>query len=108
MGAMKSQITSPTIFLLNRLFGRRSKETSKLRVTGLCADNLPMTGEFPTQMASNAEHISIWWRQHVSNDTQAPLSSGEHEAFMTWKYFSTLLIHRPHLDPFIKSSNTEL
>ena len=27
--------------LLNRLFGRRSKKTSKLRVTGLCAANSP-------------------------------------------------------------------
>ena len=31
--------------LLNRLFWRRSKKTSKLRVTGLCAGNSPMTGE---------------------------------------------------------------
>ena len=35
--------------LLNRLFRRRSKETSKLRVTGLCARNSPGTGEFPAQ-----------------------------------------------------------
>ena len=28
--------------LLNRLFGRRSKETSKLRITGLCAGNSPV------------------------------------------------------------------
>ena len=48
--------------LLNRLFGRRSKKTSKLRVTGLCARNSPWTGEFLTQMASNAENVSIWWR----------------------------------------------
>ena len=41
--------------LLNRLFGRKSKETSKLRVTGLCAGNSPVTGEFPAQMVSNAE-----------------------------------------------------
>ena len=41
--------------LLNRLFMRRSKKTSKLRVTGLCAGNSPVTGEFPAQMASNAE-----------------------------------------------------
>ena len=41
--------------LLSRLFGRRSKETPKLRVTGLCAGNSPGTGEFPAQMASNAE-----------------------------------------------------
>ena len=50
--------------LLNRLFGRRSKKTSKLRVTVLCAGNSPVTGEFPTQMASNAENVSIWWRHH--------------------------------------------
>ena len=41
--------------LLNRLFKCRSKKTSKLRVTGLCAGNSPRTGEFPAQMASNAE-----------------------------------------------------
>ena len=51
--------------LLNRLFGRKSKKTSKLRVTGLCVGNSPRTGEFPAQMASNAENISIWWRHHV-------------------------------------------
>ena len=50
--------------LLNRLFGRRSKKTSKLRVTGLCEGNSPMTGEFPAQRTSNAENVSIWWRHH--------------------------------------------
>ena len=50
--------------LLNRLFGRRSKKTSKLRVTGLCAGNSPVTREFPAQIASNAEIVSIWWRHH--------------------------------------------
>ena len=48
--------------LLNRLFGRRSKKRSKHRVASLCAGNSPGTGEFPTQMASNAETVSIWWR----------------------------------------------
>ena len=52
--------------LLNRLFKRRSKQTSKLRVTGPCARNSPETGEFPAQMASNAENVSIWWRHHES------------------------------------------
>ena len=52
--------------LLNRLFRRRSKKTSKLRVTGLCAKNSPGTGEFSAQMASNAENVSIWWRHHVA------------------------------------------
>ena len=26
--------------------------------------NSPGTGEFPAQMASNAENVSIWWRHH--------------------------------------------
>ena len=50
--------------LLNRLFRLKSKITSKLRVTGLCAGNSPGTGEFPAQMASYAENVSIWWRHH--------------------------------------------
>ena len=41
--------------LLNRLFRPRSKKASKLRITGLCAGNLPMTGELPAQRASNVE-----------------------------------------------------
>ena len=53
--------------LLNRLFRSRSKKTSKLRVTGLCAGNSLGTGEFPAQMASNAENVSIWWRHNVYN-----------------------------------------
>ena len=51
--------------LLNCLFGHRSKKTSKLHVTGLCEGNSPVTGEFPTQRANNAENVSIWWRHHV-------------------------------------------
>ena len=51
--------------LLNRLFRSWSKETSTLCVTGLCAGNTPVTGEFPAQKASNAENVSIWWRHRV-------------------------------------------
>ena len=54
----------PHDYLLNRLFRHRSKKTSKLCVTGLCAGNSPGTGEIPAQMASNAENVSIWWRHH--------------------------------------------
>ena len=37
--------------LPNRLFRRRSNKTPKLRVTGLCEGNSPMTSEFPAQSA---------------------------------------------------------
>ena len=50
--------------LLSRVFKSRSKKTSKLRVTGLCVGNSPGTGEFPAQMASNPENVSIWWLHH--------------------------------------------
>ena len=45
MSAMASQIISLTNFYSMR----RSKKTSKLRVTGLCDGNSPVTGEFPAQ-----------------------------------------------------------
>ena len=60
--------------LLNHLSKRRSKKTSKLRVTGLSAGNSPVTGEFPAQKASNAENVSISWRHHDDD-------------VMTWKRF---------------------
>ena len=44
--------------LLNGLFRRRSKKTWKLRVT---------PGEFPAQMASNAENVFIWWWHHETS-----------------------------------------
>ena len=46
--------------LLNRLFRHRWKKTSKLRVTGRCEGNSPVTA----QRASNAENVSIEWRHH--------------------------------------------
>ena len=59
--------------LLNRLLSRRSKKTSKLHVTVLCEGNSPLTGEFPSQRASNAENVSIWWRHHDSLRLHRPL-----------------------------------
>ena len=52
--------------LPNRLFRRRSKNISELRVTGLCAGNSPVTVEFLAQRVSSAENVSIWWR-HPEN-----------------------------------------
>ena len=65
MGAIASQITSLTIVYSTVYLGADEKK-SKLRVTGLCVRNSPVTGEFPAQMASNAENVPIWWRHHVS------------------------------------------
>ena len=51
--------------LVHCLFRRRSKKTSKLRATGLCEGNSPVTGEFPAQRTGNAENVSIWWSHHA-------------------------------------------
>ena len=51
--------------LLKRLFGHRSKKTSKLRITGLGMEISPVAGEFPAQKASNVENVLIWWRHLV-------------------------------------------
>ena len=58
MSAMASQITSLTVVCSN------ANETPKLRVTGLCTGNSPVTGEFPAKRACNEENVSIWWRHH--------------------------------------------
>ena len=59
--------------LLNRLFTRRSKKTSKLLVTGLW--NSPVAGGFPSQRASYADNVSIWWRHRVNDLTHCGLVS---------------------------------
>ena len=64
MSTKASQITSHTI-VYSTVYSAPIKETSNLRVTGLCVANLPVTGEFPAQTASNAENIFIWWRNHA-------------------------------------------
>ena len=64
LSAMASHITSITIVYLTVYSGADRKRTSKLRVTGLCEGNSPVTVEFPVQRARNAENFSIWWRHH--------------------------------------------
>ena len=49
--------------LLNRCF-RQIKENIKAPRHWPLRGNSSETGEFPAQMASNAENASIWWRHH--------------------------------------------
>ena len=78
--------------LLNRLFRRRSKKTSKVRVTGLCVGNSPGTGEFPAQMASNAVNVSISWRHHVWHDDDTGFHL-MHVIIWTYDFLSKQCIH---------------
>ena len=80
--------------LLNRLFRRRSKKTSKLRVIGLCVGNSPVTGEFPAQMASNAKNVSISWR-HREHSWPNRI---HHTIFISGPFLLTYFNFNPSLD----------
>ena len=59
MSAMASQITSLTIVystVYSYADERKHQSSVSLAFVG--------TSEFPAQMASNAENVSIWWRHH--------------------------------------------
>ena len=79
MSLMAYQITSTGIGIVySAVYSmRKLTKTSKFRVTGLCAGNSPVPSEFPAQMTSYAENVSIWWRHHGyrndyhSTDTKA-------------------------------------
>ena len=66
MGAMVSQITGVSVVCSIVCSGADNK-TSKLRVTGLCEGNPPVTGGFPSQKASSTEKVSIWssWKREA-------------------------------------------
>ena len=57
MGTIASQITSLTIVYSTVYSDAVQRNTKAMR-------HWPLSGEFPTQMASNAENVSIWWRHH--------------------------------------------
>ena len=59
----------PLDCLLRRLFRRASKKASKLRVTGLCEEKPPVSGGFPSQKASNAKNVYVWWRHHGQDNS---------------------------------------
>ena len=65
MSTMASQISSLTI-VYSTIYSGADQKKKKLHITGLCEGNSPVTGEFPTQRASNAENVSILWRHHDS------------------------------------------
>ena len=128
MGAM-----APHHCLLNRLFWRRSKTTSMLRVIGLCAGNSPVTDEFPAHMASNTGKVSIWWPHDLYCrrawliltvkltflDTSSAILSDviwwsevcQHDDVIKWKHF---LRYWPYVQgihrwiPRIKASDAEI
>ena len=85
--------------LLKRLFGRRSMKTSKLRITGLCEGNSPVTGEFPAQRISNAENVSIWWRHHdIRSHTPMLVVVNQVRSAISWPLVFIWIDFNPSMD----------
>ena len=63
MGTIASQITSLTIVYSTADERKNQSSASLAFVQGIHRG----TGEFPAQMANNAENVSIWWRHHGGN-----------------------------------------
>ena len=73
MGAIASQITSLTIVYSTVYSG---------------VGNSPGTGEFPAQMASNAENVSIWWRHHVHWALKSLTHNHSTRAEPVWRHWA--------------------
>ena len=69
MDVIASQITTLTIVdptVSSGPYQRKHQSFASLAfVRGIHRGPVPGTGEFPAQMASSAELVSIWWRHHV-------------------------------------------
>ena len=59
MSAIASQKSPASQLFTQPFIQAQIKETSKLRITDLCAEHSPVTGKIPAQRASNAEIVSI-------------------------------------------------
>ena len=65
MRAMASQITGVSI-VYSTVCSGASKKITKAPRHWLCEGCSPVTGGFPSQRASNAENVPVWWRHHVT------------------------------------------
>ena len=63
MTATASQIISLTIVYSTVYSGADQRKHEAQRHWPLWGNSL-ITGEFPAQMAGDAENVSIWWRHH--------------------------------------------
>ena len=74
MDTMASQITSLAIVYLTVYSGADQRKHQSSALRALCVGNSPVTDEFPTQRAGNAENVSIWWRHDGDMDDSLNVS----------------------------------
>ena len=87
--------------LLNRLFRRRSKKASKLRVTGLCVENSPgpLNSPHKVQLRGKCFHLmtSSWlWRQSDEVSTHLKIGYSCGCSLFKWGTVTWLKNRAPH------------
>ena len=107
MSATASQITDVSIVCTLVCSG--ADQTSRLRVTGLCEGNSSVTGEFPAQRPSNAESVSIRWRDHevitlIRSVIAYCVLLCQWDKGIPWLWFclsNTCILHKIHQMPLV-------
>ena len=88
MGALRPKSPASRLFTQPFIQAEIKENIKAPRHWPLCGE-FTGTGEFPAQMASNAENVSIWWRHHetFAQITTAMLSYHVHyfELELWWK-----------------------
>ena len=114
MSAMASQITSLTIIYLAVYSSRRSKKTSKFRVTGLCEGNSPHKGTVTRKMFPFDDVIMLFPPPHrsSSNLTNTSIFRYLPDTQFALCVFAYVLIHcnmiMPCFMPYFHISNNAL
>ena len=70
MSAMASPITSLTI-VFSTVYSAADQTKHQSSASLAFVRNSSVISEFPAQMASNAENVSIWWRPMVYHATRS-------------------------------------
>ena len=76
--------------LLNQIVQAQIKENIKSLHHWPLRGNTPVTSGFPSQRASNAENVSIWWRHHHPGMEDDELSTGSQKLI----FHSTILLYK--------------
>ena len=63
---MRCRLKPPVSPVFAQMLGQAQiKENTKAPSHWSLCGKSPVAGEFPVQMASHAENVSIWWRHHI-------------------------------------------
>ena len=98
---------------VTRTWGTGIETFTQLFIETQIKENIkaPGTGEFPAQMASNAENVSISWRHHdINPDSRCATQGGSVQAWLHiwWDNGSTLEAHRPYTMTWLLASDAKV